>query len=118
MRITAQISTDAFLAAVQDNAARVQAYEHGHDGSDGLCDCVGLIIGALRLAGIKYSGTHGSNYLKGDITSSREGDQMDVCDICRLIGDEWEMDDTGEIRHACDNCAHAQAEEDKDQRGD
>ena len=62
MRITAQISTDAFLAAVQDNAARVQAYEHGHDGSDGLCDCVGLIIGALRLAGIKYSGTHGSNY--------------------------------------------------------
>lgn len=44
--------------------------------------------------------------------------QMDVCELCRLLGDDWEMGEDGKIRHACDSCAHAQAEEDKDQRGD
>ena len=32
------------------------------DGSDGYCDCIGLIIGALRRAGFKWPGIHGSNY--------------------------------------------------------
>ena len=32
------------------------------DGSDGYCDCIGLIIGALRRAGFKWTGIHGSNY--------------------------------------------------------
>ena len=32
------------------------------DGSDGYCDCIGLIIGAIRRMGIRWSGIHGSNY--------------------------------------------------------
>lgn len=41
---------------------------------------------------------------------------MDVCDICRVLGDDWEMDEAGEIRHACDSCAHAHAA-DKNKEG-
>lgn len=51
-----------FLACVQENVRRIHAYELGHDGSDGKSDCIGLIIGALRLAGFKWPGTHGSNW--------------------------------------------------------
>lgn len=56
------ISVQTFLNGVKQNAARVKAYQKGRDGSGGKCDCVGLIIGALRLCGVAYNGTHGSNY--------------------------------------------------------
>lgn len=57
------ITVEKFLDCVRENAARVTHYESGGDGSgDGGCDCIGLIIGALRLAGEKWRGTHGSNY--------------------------------------------------------
>ena len=53
---------DDFLYAVQENANRIHEYELGHDGSDGKSDCIGLIIGAVRLAGEKWPWKHGSNY--------------------------------------------------------
>lgn len=56
------ITVEKFLQCVQENAARVTHYEKGGDGSGGGCDCIGLIIGALRLAGEKWTGTHGSNW--------------------------------------------------------
>lgn len=57
------ISLQAFLEGVRQNAARVKKYLTGGDGSGGgQCDCIGLIIGAVRLAGGKWTGTHGSNY--------------------------------------------------------
>ena len=56
------IPLDKFLSCVRENAARVREYEQGHDGSDGKCDCIGLIIGALALAGFKWPGIHGSNW--------------------------------------------------------
>lgn len=56
------IPLDKFLSCVKENAARTHAYESGHDGSDGKCDCIGLIIGALKLAGFKWPGVHGSNW--------------------------------------------------------
>ena len=51
-----------FLDAVKQNAKRVHGYEHGRYGSDGLCDCIGQIIGAVRMCGIKWPWTHGCNY--------------------------------------------------------
>lgn len=51
-----------FLVCVQENAIRIHAYELGHDGSDGKCDCIGMIIGALALAGFRWPGVHGSNW--------------------------------------------------------
>ena len=56
------ISVNRFLECVRENANRVTRYESGGDGSGGGCDCIGLIIGALRLAGEKWTGTHGSNW--------------------------------------------------------
>ena len=56
------IELSAFLAAVAENAGRVHQYRSGGDGSDGTCDCIGEIIGAVRLCGEKWPWTHGSNY--------------------------------------------------------
>ena len=56
------ITLNVFLRCVQRNAARTRRYEKGGDGSGGGCDCIGLVIGALRLAGGKWPGTHGSNW--------------------------------------------------------
>ena len=57
-----KITVAQFLSAVEKNAHRVTEYSLGCDGSGGKCDCVGLVIGALRLAGLKWDGTHGSNW--------------------------------------------------------
>ena len=56
------IPLNIFLSNVQRNVERVHNYEYTHDGSDGLCDCIGLIIGAVRLSGGTWRWTHGSNY--------------------------------------------------------
>ena len=32
------------------------------DGSDGTCDCIGLVIGAIRRMGLVWSGIHGCNW--------------------------------------------------------
>ena len=32
------------------------------DGSNGFCDCIGLIIGAIRRMGLKWTGIHGCNW--------------------------------------------------------
>ena len=56
------ISKNKFLEKVQEIANSKPSYELGHDGSDGTCDCIGLVIGAIRRAGGSWTGTHGSNY--------------------------------------------------------
>ena len=43
-------------------AGTLPKYRLGCDGSNGYCDCIGLPIGSLRRAGIKWKGIHGSNY--------------------------------------------------------
>ena len=62
------IPLSAFLAAIQQNARRITHYESGGDGSGGGCDCIGLIIGAVRLSGGTWPGTHGSNYAARHVT--------------------------------------------------
>ncbi len=64
------IPLNKFLICVQENVARIHAYELGHDGSDGKCDCIGLIIGALALAGFRWPGVHGSNWAARNAMSS------------------------------------------------
>ena len=62
-----------FLLAVAKNAERVTEYAPGGDGTNGKCDCIGLVIGAVRLAGEKWTGTHGSNYAaRSRVESLRE----------------------------------------------
>ena len=56
------VHMEAWLNKVDEIAAEGPSYKLGHDGSDGTCDCIGLIIGAIRRAGGKWTGTHGSNW--------------------------------------------------------
>lgn len=56
------INDKVFLIQVEEIAAEGPGYEHGHDGSDHMCDCIGLIIGAIRRAGGQWRGVHGTNY--------------------------------------------------------
>lgn len=51
-----------FLTKVEEIAAEEPAYREGGSGTDGTCDCIGLIIGAIRRAGGSWTGMHGSNY--------------------------------------------------------
>ena len=56
------ISLEAFLRGVAKIKSKAPTYREGGDGSDGTCDCIGLVIGAIRRAGGGWAGTHGSNY--------------------------------------------------------
>ena len=56
------VHMEAWLNKVDEIAAEGPSYKLGHDGSDGACDCIGLIIGAIRRAGGEWNGTHGSNW--------------------------------------------------------
>lgn len=56
------MTLEEFMNGVHQNIARINEYKSGMDGRGGQCDCIGLIIGAIRLMGEKWSWTHGSNY--------------------------------------------------------
>ena len=51
-----------FLSMVAVIKSLNPAYKQPGDGSNGVCDCIGLIIGAIRRMGLKWTGIHGSNY--------------------------------------------------------
>ena len=51
-----------FLEMVAKIKALNPAYEQPGDGSNGVCDCIGLIVGAVRRMGLTWKGIHGSNY--------------------------------------------------------
>lgn len=56
------ITTEEFLYRVNQIANEQPKYQIGHDGSDGACDCIGLIKGAIRRAGGTPNGLTGTNY--------------------------------------------------------
>jgi uncharacterized protein YraI len=56
------INVSTFLANIQKIVDALPSYKLGQDGSRGECDCIGLIIGAIRRAREKWLGTHGSNW--------------------------------------------------------
>lgn len=60
--------TDGFLQAIARLAAQKPRYRLGYSGEQGYCDCIGLVIGALRMQGITWrqatcqGAIHGSNW--------------------------------------------------------
>ena len=54
--------TFTFVEAVVALAAFIFEYKLGCSGEGGKSDCIGLVIGALDMMGIKWGGTHGTNY--------------------------------------------------------
>lgn len=63
-----------FVEWVLKNAARVTEYSNGGDGSNGKCDCIGLVIGAWRMSGNKWPWVHGSNYAARYLTENLQAD--------------------------------------------
>ena len=53
---------ETFLAKIRVIYNLKPAYKQPGDGSDGTCDCIGMIIGAIRRMGLKWTGIHGSNW--------------------------------------------------------
>lgn len=67
------IPVNTFLERVEEIAREKPRYRKGGSGKDGTCDCIGLIIGALRRAGATWTGIHGSNYAaRKETTDLRE----------------------------------------------
>ena len=60
--MTYQALIKLFLQMIQKIKSLNPAYKQPGDGSNGICDCIGLIIGAIRRMGLTWSGIHGSNY--------------------------------------------------------
>lgn len=56
------MTIENFLAAIEEIKSLNPKYKLGHDGDDGYCDCVGMVIGAARRCGKTWSGIHGSNW--------------------------------------------------------
>ena len=56
------ISVPAFLSKIAEIESEHPRYRLGGSGKDGTCDCIGLVIGAIRRAGGSWTGVHGSNW--------------------------------------------------------
>lgn len=87
-------SLSDFLAQVDVIYNLHPAYETGHDGSDGYCDCIGLIKGALRRCGVSPTGLSGTNYAARHtivgLTKFSSTSQLSVGDVVLKVRD---MDD-------------------------
>lgn len=67
------IKNEDFLFRISQIAGEEPKYAIGHDGSDGQCDCIGLVKGAIRRAGGTPTGLTGTNYAaRNTITGMRE----------------------------------------------
>ena len=56
------ITPDRFIEGVKSIYVEQPAYQLGHDGSDGTCDCIGMVRGGLKREGISAEGLSGTNY--------------------------------------------------------
>lgn len=62
-----------FLEKVIEIEKLKPKYKLGQSGQNGYCDCIGLIIGAIRRAGGTWGKTHGSNYAaRNEMVSMRK----------------------------------------------
>lgn len=79
------MTLDDFVAKVLDIASERPTYRLGRDGEGGECDCIGLIIGAMRRNGLRYTEIHGSNWFARHYTRSlmrvTDADDLSLGDI-------------------------------------
>ena len=78
-----------FLEKVQVIKSLNPAYKQPGDGSNGVCDCIGLIIGAIRRMGLKWTGIHGSNYAARYQTVNRTSATLQIVDEANWILATW-----------------------------
>lgn len=93
------VGVNAFLSKVEEIRAEQPRYRLGGDGSDGTCDCIGLIIGALRRSGETWKHTHGSNYAARNQMQSirrvKSAEELHVGEVVYkaldMMDDNWDL---------------------------
>ena len=92
------ITATKFLTCVEAIAAEAPSYRVGGCGDDGTCDCIGLIIGAIRWAGGSWRGLHGSNYAaRYETNQLRKIDHISELKIGEAV---YKARDPGEDKYA------------------
>lgn len=62
-----------FLSKIAEIKAEKPTYRQPGFGADGTCDCIGLVIGAVRRMGLKWTGIHGTNWaMRREMTGMRQ----------------------------------------------
>lgn len=56
------MTVDTYIKYINQIYEEQPIYKRGHDGSDGYCDCIGMIKGAIRRGGETPTGLKGTNY--------------------------------------------------------
>ena len=96
------ITVQQFVQAVDEAASEIHEYVWGESGDNGKCDCIGLVMDALRKCGFKWPGTHGTNWTVrnamrtfGPIQRSADCFLGEVVFKARTPGHEkWKLPDT------------------------
>lgn len=90
------IALQEFLAQVREIDSERPAYRLGGDGSDDTCDCIGLVIGALRRAGGTWSGVHGSNWAaRREVCAMRPVSRADTLHVGEIVFKQRGRGDSG-----------------------
>lgn len=81
-----QVTTQAFIDGVNAIYKEQPTYQLGHDGSDGTCDCIGMVRGGLKRAGATdVKGMNGTNYAARftvkDLRKINSADSLGVGDV-------------------------------------
>lgn len=56
------MTVETYIKGINEIYDEKPQYALGHDGSDGLCDCIGMVKGAIKRGGGNPSGLSGTNY--------------------------------------------------------
>ena len=91
---------EKFQSMIEKIKSLNPAYKQPGTGDDGTCDCIGLIIGAIRRMGLKWVGIHGSNYAARYQTVDLEYiENVSDLEVYDVVYKACEPD--GKLRKAC-----------------
>ena len=77
-----------FVKRVQDIAAKNLTYRTGGDGSDGTCDCIGLIMGAIGKKYDMHSTNYFARYEMAELAPIREDTAVELGNLVYKTRDE------------------------------
>ena len=88
-----QITPEKYVEGINSIYIEQPTYRTGGDGSDGTCDCIGMVRGALKREGVEnVTGMNGTNYAARhtilDLQKIKNVDQLRVGDVVLKVRDK------------------------------
>lgn len=88
-----RVTPEKYVEGVSSIYVEQPSYQLGHDGSDGQCDCIGMVRGGLKRAGATdISGMNGTNYALRhtllNVQKIKKADQLRVGDVVLKFRDK------------------------------